>query len=151
MLADYFNNPHMPSIYSGVSEKWYEVARTREKNLFKKVDVFMFLSMTYDNAFDLLYVSVDEINRHLTKCYHGKFVIKRRKNYLIIRQRLWRKKFLIIAQNDDASIVALSNRRKSKVWILTSRMPYEKSDFDKVMKEVENQGFDMNAIELFGV
>ena len=142
MLADYFNNPLMPF-------KWYEVARTRKKRLFQKVDVFMYLSMTHDNAFDLLYVSIDEINRRLTKCYHGKFVIKMRNNYLIIRKGLWRKKFLIIAKDDESSIVALSNRRKSKVWVLSKTLPYDKSAFDKVMEEVANQGFILNDIELF--
>ena len=142
MLADYFNNPLMPF-------KWYEVARTREKRLFQKVDVFMYLSMTHDNAFDLLYVSIDEINRRLTKCYHGKFVIKMRNNYLIIRKGLWRKKFLIIAKDEESNIVALSNRRKSKVWVLSKTLPYDKYAFDKVMEEVANQGFILNDIELF--
>ena len=35
MLADYQNNQLML--------KWYEIARTREKRLFKKVDVFMYV------------------------------------------------------------------------------------------------------------
>ena len=36
MSADYFNNPLMPF-------KWYVVACTHEKSVFKKVDVFMYL------------------------------------------------------------------------------------------------------------
>ena len=129
MLADYFNNPLMPF-------KWYEVARTREKCLFKKVDVFMYLSVTHDNAFDLLYVAVDEINRRMTRCYHGKFVIKMRNNYLIIRQGLWWKRFFIVAKDDESEIVALSNKRKSKIWILANKLPYDKDKFEKVLKSV---------------
>ena len=124
MLADYFNNPLVPY-------KWYEVARTREKSVFKKVDVFMYLSMTHDNAFDLLYVAIDEVNQRLTKCYHGKFVIKMRKNYLIIRQGLWRKKYLVVAKDDEENIVALSNIWKSKVWVLAKKMPYDKAAFGR--------------------
>ena len=142
MLADYFNNQLMPC-------KWYEVARTREKSIFKKLDVFMYLSVTHDNAFDLVYVSIDEINRRLTKCYHGKFVVKLKGNYLIIRQGLWRKKYLIVAQDDVSNIIALSNRRKSKVWILSRKLPLDNTQFEKVLKSVENQGFDINDIELF--
>ena len=149
MLADYFNNPLMPMSYSGVSEKWYEVARSREKRLFKKVDVFMYLSMNHDNEFDLLYVAVDEINRRLTRCYHGKFVVKMRKNYLIIRQRLWIKRFFIIAKEEESYIVALSNRRKSKVWILAKKLPYNNDAFEKVLKSIEIQGFDSKDIEFF--
>lgn len=149
MLADYFNNPLMLMSHSGVSEKWYEVARSREKRLFKKVDVFMYLSMTHDNAFDLLYVAYDEINRRLMRCYHGKFVLKMRNDYLIIRQGLWRKKFLIVAKNDDLNLVALSNKRKSKIWILSQKLPYDNADFDTIMKTLENQGFDVGNIELF--
>lgn len=142
MLADYFNNPLMPY-------KWYEVARTREKNLFKTVDVFMYLSMTHDNAFDLLYVSVDEINRRLTKCYHGKFTIKFKNNYLIIRSGLFWKRYYVLTYDDTAGIVALSNRRKTKCWILSKTMPYDTNALHNVLKSVEIQGFDVNNIELF--
>jgi len=135
MLADYFNNPLMPMSYSGVSEKWYEVARSREKRLFQRVDVFMYLSMSHDNAFDLLYVAIDEVNQHLVKCYHGKFIVKIGNNYLIIRQGLWRKKFLIIANDDEKNIVALTNRRKSKVWVLSKKLPYDKNAFENVLKQ----------------
>lgn len=141
MLADYFNNPLVPY-------KWYEVARTREKCLFRKMDVFMYLSVTQDNAFDLLYVTVDEINRRLTRCYHGRFTVKRRKNFLIIRQGLWGKRFFVIKQ-DDAGIVALSNRRKSKVWILSKNLPYDKDAFAKIKNSVAEQGFDLNSIEFY--
>ena len=142
MLADYFNNQLMPC-------KWSEVARTREKCLFKKVDVFMYLSVTHDNAFDLLYVAVDEINRCLTRCYHGKFVVKMRKNYLIIRQGLWRKRFFIIAKDEKSEIVALSNRRKSKIWILSKKLPFDQVSFENVLKSMEKQGFDLKTIEIY--
>ena len=142
MLADYFNNPLMPY-------KWYEVARTREKRLFKKLDVFVYLSMTHDDAFDLLYVSFDEINRRLTKCYHGKFMVKLNDNYLIIRQGLWRKRFLIVEKDDEAKIVVLSNKRKSKIWILSQKLPYNKEAFEKIMKNLKEKGFDVENIELF--
>ena len=149
MLADYLNNPLMPMSNSGVSEKWYEVARTQEKSLFKKLDVFMYLSVTHDNAFDLLYVSYDEINRCLTKCYHGKFVVKMCNNYLIIRSGLWRKKYLVVDYDKETGIVALSNKRKSKCWILSKKLPYDKTAFDKIIKSVANQGVDVGKLQLF--
>lgn len=141
MLADYNNNLLMP--------KWYEIARTRERRLFKKVDVFMYMSVTQDNAFDLLYVSFDEINRRMTRCYHGKFVVKQRNNYLIIRHGLWRKRFLIMAHDEENNIVALSNRRKSEVWVLSKKLPYDRAAFVSVMKSVEDQGVDMGKIEYY--
>lgn len=142
MLADYFNNPLVPC-------KWYEVARTREKSIFKKVDVFVYLSMTHDNAFDLLYVSIDEINRRLTKCYHGKFVVKIKDNYLIIRRGLFRNKLLIVAFDEASNIVALSNRRKTRCWILSKNIPYDEDAFKMILNRLEVQGFDVKSIELF--
>lgn len=142
MLADYCNNPLMPF-------KWYEVARTREKCLINKVDVFMYLSVTHDNAFDLLYVSLDNINRRMTRCYHGKFVVKMRENGLILRHGLWRKRFWVIANDEKNNIVALSNKRKSKVWILSKQLPYDAIAFEEVLQSVEKQGFDRNSIVLY--
>lgn len=140
MKADYFNNPLVPF-------KWYEVARTLERSLFKKLDVFMYLSATHDNAFELLYVSVDDISRRLTKCYHGKFVIKMRNNYLIIRSGLWRKRYLVIEYDEAAGIVILANKRKSKCWVLSNKMPYDKAALEILLKSTERKGVDVSNIE----
>ena len=129
--------------------KLYEVARTMERSLFKKLDVFMYMSVTHDNAFNLLYVAYDEINRRLTKCYHGKFVIRMCHNYLIIRNGLWRKKYLVVDYDEAAGLVALSNKRKSKCWILSKKLPYDKDAFDKMLKSVEKQGVDVSNLQLF--
>lgn len=149
MLADYFNNPLMPISYSGVSEKWYVVACTLERSLFKKLDVFLYLSATHDNAFNLLYVSYDEINRRLMRCYHGKFVVRMRKNYLIIRNGLWRKKYLVVDYDETAEIVALSNKIKSKCWIMSKKLPYDETAFDKIIKSCEKYGIDVKNLQSF--
>lgn len=142
MKADYFNNPLVPF-------KWYEVARTLERSLFKKLDVFMYLSATHDNAFELIYISVNEINRRLTKCYHGKFVIRMRNNYLIIRNGLWRKRYLVVEHDEAAGIVILANKRKSKCWILSNKLPYDKTALDILLKSAERKGVDMSNIRFF--
>ena len=142
MKADYFNNPLVPF-------KWYEVARTLERSLFKKLDVFMYLSATHDNAFELLYVSINEINRRLTKCYHGKFVIRMQNNYLIIRNGLWRKRYLVVEHDEAAGIVILANKRKSKCWILSNKLPYDKTALEILLKSAERKGVDMNNIRFF--
>ena len=139
----------MPMSYSGVSEKWYEVACTLERSLFEKLDVFMYLSVTHDNTFNLLYVAYDEINRRLTKCYHGKFVVRMRKNYLIIRSGLWRKRYLVVDYDEEAGLVALSNKRKSKCWILSKKLPYDKDAFGKILESVGRQGVDTSKLKLF--
>lgn len=141
MLADYMNN--LPML------KWYEVARTLERSLFKKLDVFMYLSVTQDDTFDLVYVAVDEINRKLTKCYHGKFAVKMHENYLIIRKGLWRKKYLVVDYDEEAGIVALTNKRKSKCWILSKNLPYDKGAFDKIVESIRKQGVDVKKLQLF--
>ena len=127
MLADYFNNPLMPMSYSGVSEKWYVVACTLERSLFKKLDVFLYLSATHDNAFNLLYVSYDEINRN----------------------GLWRKKYLVVDYDETAEIVALSNKIKSKCWIMSKKLPNDETAFDKIIKSCEKYGIDVKNLQSF--
>lgn len=149
MKADYFNNSLMPMLCPGVTDKWYEVARTKERSLFKKLDIFVYLSDVHRNTFKLLYVSIDDINRRMTKCYHGKFVIRRLKNYLIIRNALWRKKFLILDYDESAGIISLVNKRKSKCWILSKKLPYDKVALDKILDSAEKQKVNINNIEFF--
>jgi len=149
MSADYFSNPLALMSHSGVVDKWYEVARSRERRLIKKLDVFIYLSMTYDDAFELLYVSFDELNRRLTKCYRGKFMVKHKPKCLIIRHGLCRRKFLIIDFDEKAQMVALSDKKKSKFWILSRRLPYDESTCDRMIKFLETQGFDVKNTEFF--
>ena len=148
-MTDYLNNPSMPMLYSGMSEKWYEVARTLERSLFKKLDVFMYLSATHDDTFNLVYVAFDEINRRLTKCYRGKFVVRMHKNYLIIRHGLWRKKYLVVDYDTTAGIVVLSNKRKSKCWVLSKKLPYDKVACEKIIKSAEKQGIDVKNLKYY--
>ena len=75
-------------------------------------------------------------------------MVKMDDNYLIIRQGLWRKKFLIVDKDDEAKMVALSNKRKSKIWILSQKLPYDKDAFEKIMKSLKEKGFDVDNIEL---
>lgn len=147
MSADYFSNPLVLMSHIGTVEKWYEVARSRERHLFKKLDVFVYLSMTYDDAFELLYVSFDELNRRLTRCYRGKFVVKQKRNCLIIRSGLHRRKFFIVSFDEKAQMVALSDRKKSKFWILSCHIPYDEAVCEKMINALETQGFDVKNIE----
>lgn len=148
MKADYINSPLAPMPALDMSEKWYEVARSREKQLVKKLDVFMYLSAVHDNAFELVYVSFDEINRCLTRCYHGKIVVRMNKNYLVIRKGLCWKRYLVLGYDEKEGMLALANRRKSRCWVLSKKMPYDKNAFEAMMKTVEKQGFDIKTIEL---
>ena len=149
MSADYFNSSLVPMSYSGTTKKWYEVARSRENRLYKKIDVFMYLSMIHDDSFELLYVSLDEINRRVTRSYHGRFVIKKRNNYLIIRHGLCHRKLRIVSYDEKAGLVALSNRNQSKMWILSSSLPVDKDAYENMMGEISKAGYDVSDIELF--
>ena len=149
MKADYFNNPLVPMSYSGMSGKWYEVARSREKRLFKKVDVFMYLSVNKDNTFEMLYVYVDAVNRRFAKSYHGKIVLEHGKYYLIIKKGLWRKKYLVVASDERFGLVTLTNTSKSKCWIVSKCLPYDRAAFENILDVAEKTGVDVNNIELF--
>lgn len=132
-----------------MTQKWYEVARSRDSRFLKKIDVFVYLSTTYDNAFELLYVSCDQFNRRLTKCYHGKFLIKKSDRFLIIWHGLCRKKLVVLDYDGEAGLVALANRRKTRACVLSRKLPFDKKSLENMMKNVEKQGFEMEIQEIY--
>ena len=148
MKEDYFNSHDVILSDTNTMVKWYEVARSRDNRLIKKLDEFAYISMARDNLFELLYVTVDELNCRVTRSYHGKIVSKSGKNYLIIRRGLFRHKLLILSYDEKAGLVALSNRFKTKVRILSSCLPVDNDAFQKMMNIVSEHGFDVNDIEL---
>lgn len=132
-----------------MTQKWYEVARSRDNRFLKRMDVFMYLSTTYDNAFELLYVTVDQFNRRLTRCYRGKFMVRKKNNYIIIWHGLCRKKLVVMDYNEDAGLVAIANRRKTRVCILSLRLPCDKNAFELMKNNVEKQGFEISIAEIY--
>ena len=136
-------------IYFIMTQKWYEVARSRDNRFLKKMDVFIYLSTTYDNAFELLYVSFDQFNRSLTRCYHGKFVIKKKGDYIVIRHGLCRKRLVILDYDGQAGLVAIANRRKTRASILSKSLPFDKNSFERMKNDIEKQGFEMMTAEIY--
>ena len=148
MKEDYFNSHNVILSDTNTMVKWYEVARFRDNRLIKKLDEFAYLSIVHENSFELLYVTVDELNRRVTRNYHGKIIAKKGENYLIIRRGLIRHKLLILSYDEKACLVALSNRFKTKVRILSSCLPVDSEAFQKMMNAVSERGFDVNDIEM---
>ena len=132
-----------------MTQKWYEVARSRDNRFLKKMDVFMYLSATYDNAFELLYVSCDQFNRRLTRCYHGKFLVKRKGDFIIIWHGLCRKKLLVLDYDSSAGLVAIANRSKTKAAVFSTSLPFDKNSLEKMINNVEKQGFVMDTAEIY--
>ncbi len=132
-----------------MTQKWYEVARSRDNRFIKKMDVFMFMSLTYDNAFELLYVSCDQFNRRLTRCYHGRFVLRQKGRFLVIRCGLWRKKFQILNYDENAGMIAICNRRKTQAFVLSKTLPFDKTAYDRIKEDLVKQSLDVEILEIY--
>ena len=138
-----------PIANSQLTGKWYSIARTRNFFEMKFVEIFLYISIAYENYLDLLYVGVKDDRSKVLKKLTLKILTKNDVNFIIIKKGLFKKTIRILTFDDKNGILILSDK-KIKCLSILSRKPTMKYE---VMEYYLNQIEEMNGkrIELYGV
>ena len=138
-----------PIANSQLTGKWYNVARTRNFFEMNLVEIFLYISIAYENYLDLLYVGVKGDRNKVLKKLTLKILTKNDVNFIIIKKGLFKKTFRILTFDGKNGIFILSDR-KMKYLSIFSRKPTMKYE---VMESCLNQVEELNGkrIELYGV
>ena len=136
-----------PIANSQLTGKWYNIARTRNFFEMNFVEIFLYISIAYENYLDLLYVGVKGDRSKVLKKLTLKILTKNDVNFIIIKKGLFKKTIRILTFDDKNGIFILSDR-KMKYLSIFSRKPTMKYE---VMESYLNQIEEMNGkrIELF--
>ena len=136
-----------PIANSQLTGKWYNIARTHNFFEMKFVEIFLYISIAYENYLDLLYVGVKDDRSKVLKKLTLKILTKNDVNFIILRKGLFKKTIRILTFDDKNGIFILSDR-KMKYLSIFSRKPTMKYE---VMESYLNQIEEMNGkrIELF--
>ena len=138
-----------PIANSQLTGKWYSIARTYNNFEMNFVEIFLYISIAYENYLDLLYVGVKDDRSKVLKKLTLKILTKNDVNFIIIKKGLFKKTFMILTFDDKNGILILSDK-KMKYLSIFSRKPTMKYE---VMESYLNQIEEMNGkrIELYGV
>lgn len=111
-----------PIANSQLTGKWYSIARTRNFFEMNFVEIFLYISIAYENYLDLLYVGVKGYRSKVLKKLTLKILTKNDVNFIILRKGLFKKTFRILTFDDKNGILILSDKKMKYLSIL-SRKP----------------------------
>ena len=130
-----------PIANSQLTGKWYSIARTRNFFEMKFVEIFLYISIAYENYLDLLYVGVKGDRSKVLKKLTLKILTKNDVNFIIIKKGLFKKTFRILTFDDKNGILILSDRKMKYLSIL-SRKPIMQHE---IMESCLNQVEELNG------
>ena len=138
-----------PIANSQLTGTWYNIARTRNFFEMNFVEIFLYISIAYENYLELLYIGVKDDRSKVLKKLTLKILTKNDVNFIIIKKGFFRKRFKILTFDDKNGILILSDK-KMKYLSIFSRKPTMKYE---VMESYLNQIEELNGkrIELYDV
>ena len=136
-----------PIANSQLTGKWYSIARTRNFFEMNFVEIFLYVSIAYENYLDLLYVGIKDDRSKVLKKLTLKILTKNDVSFIIIKKGLFMKIIRILMFDDKNGILILSDRKMKYLSIL-SRKPIMKHE---IMESYLNRIEEMNGkkIELY--
>ena len=132
---------------SQLTGKWYSIARTRNFFEMNFVEIFLYISIAYENYLDLLYVGIKDDRSKVLRKLTLEVLTKNDSFFIILKKGFFRKRFKILTFDDKNGILILSDRKMKYLSIL-SRKPTMKQE---IMESCLNRIEEMNGkmIELY--
>ena len=111
-----------PIANSQLTGKWYNVARTRNFFEMNFVEIFLYISIDYENYLDLLYVGIKEDRSKILKKLTLKILTKNDACFVIIKKGIFRKTLKVLLLDEKDGVLILADEKMKYVSIL-SRKP----------------------------
>lgn len=111
-----------PIANSQLTGKWYSIARTRNFFEMNFVEIFLYISIAYENYLDLLYVGVKGDRSKVLKKITLKILTKNDVNFIIIKKGIFRKTLKVLLLDEKDGVLILADEKMKYVSIL-SRKP----------------------------
>ena len=111
-----------PIANSQLTGKWYNIARTRNFFEMNFVEIFLYISIDYENYLDLLYVGIKEDRSKILKKLTLKILTKNDACFVIIKKGIFRKTLKVLLLDEKDGVLILADEKMKYVSIL-SRKP----------------------------
>lgn len=135
-----------PIANSQLTGKWYNIARTRNFFEMNFVEIFLYISIAYENYLDLLYVGVKGDRSKVLKKLTLKILTKNDVNFIILRKGLFKKTFRILTFDGKNGIFILSDKKMKYLSILSRKPTLSHETVENYLKQIKDVD---GEIELF--
>ena len=135
-----------PIANSQLTGKWYSIARTRNFFEMNFVEIFLYISIAYENYLDLLYVGVKGDRSKVLKKITLKILTKNDVNFIIIKKGLFKKTFRILTFDGKNGIFILSDKKMKYLSIFSRKPTLSHETVENYLKQIKDVD---GEIELF--
>ena len=122
---------------SQLTGKWYSIARTRNFLEMKFVEIFLYISIAYENYLDLLYVGIKEDRSKVLRKLTLETLTKNDTFFIILKKGFFRKRFKILTFDDKNGILILSDKKMKYVSILSRKPTMKHEIVENYLNQVE--------------
>lgn len=135
-----------PIANSQLTGKWYNIARTRNFFEMKFVEIFLYISIAYENYLDLLYVGIKEDRSKVLRKLTLEVLTKNDTFFIILKKGFFRKRFKILTFDDKNGIMILSDRKMKYLSIFSRKPALSHETVENYLKQIKDVD---GEIELF--
>ena len=122
---------------SQLTGKWYSIARTRNFLEMKFIEIFLYISIAYENYLDLLYVGIKEDGSKVLRKLTLETLTKNDTFFIILKKGFFRKRFKILTFDDKNGIMILSDIKMKYLSILSRKPTLSHEVVESYLNQVE--------------
>ena len=126
-----------PIANSQLTGKWYSIARTRNFLEMKFIEIFLYISIAYENYLDLLYVGIKEDGSKVLRKLTLETLTKNDTFFIILKKGFFRKRFKILTFDDKNGIMILSDIKMKYLSILSRKPTLSHEVVESYLNQVE--------------
>ena len=131
---------------SQLTGKWYSIARTRNFFEMNFVEIFLYISIAYENYLDLLYVGIKDDRSKVLRKLTLEVLTKNDTFFIILKKGFFRKRFKILTFDDKNGILILSDKKMKYLSIFSRKPTLSHETVENYLKQIKDVE---GEIELF--
>ena len=136
-------------VKSRLTGKWYQVAKGQNRCEKDFVEVMCYLSISYNDGFDLLYVGVRDDGTKKLRKLSLKRLTKDNSNYLICRKTFFRKKLKILTFDTVNGLMILADGKMRYFSILSRKPMVKHTTIEISLSKIDSSKYNNNVIEFY--
>ena len=126
-----------PIANSQLTGKWYNIARTRNFFEMNFVEIFLYISIAYENYLDLLYVGVKDDRSKALKKLTLKILTKNGASFIIVKKGIFGKILKILLFDEKDGVLILADEKMKYVSILSRKSTLSYEVVESYLNQVE--------------
>ena len=126
-----------PIANSQLTGKWYNIARTRNFFEMNFVEIFLYISIAYENYLDLLYVGIKDDRSKALKKLTLKILTKNGASFIIVKKGIFGKILKILLFDEKDGVLILADEKMKYVLILSRKSTLSYEVVESYLNQVE--------------